>query len=422
MQLVVARLLLLSLCRAALGGTATVTAYAFSTRSSVAGITRRGYLMATGRPSSPHSPGPRDRSTAEVSRADERHSRPLVQIAPMLDVTYYEFRQFMRMITKRAQLWTEMMPDATLLHGERETVHRMLESDPNESPIVVQLGGNNAGTLKEAAKVALAYGYDEVNLNCGCPSARVSGKGCFGAALMNDAPLVSDILKELRESCPVPVTVKHRLGVDHNDSYEFLRDFVVKVAESGCDEFIVHARKAWLNGINPKQNRSIPPLDHDRVYRLCQEFPQLKFTLNGGIKTLQEVKTALDRGVYGVMIGRMAYDNPCELARVDTDIYGEAENPPTCKTRRALLEAYADFVDATTERNASMHVCMIVKPILGTFYGEIGTRVFRQALSDMSVYESLSFHKGKTRHAQYIHRAIEIMETVNPEALNRALH
>ncbi|GBE61349.1 dihydrouridine synthase [Babesia ovata] len=328
----------------------------------------------------------------------------------------------MRLLTKRAQLWSEMMPDMTVIHGERKTVDDMLHCGANEYPVVLQLGGNNPETLKEAAVIAVPYGYDEVNLNAGCPSARVSGKGCFGAALMNDAGLVRDILRELRKTLKVPVTVKHRLGVDHNDSYEFVRDFVTTVAESGCDHFIVHARKAWLNGINPKKNRSIPPLDHERVYRLCQDFPHLNFSLNGGVKSLKEIKDALGRGAYGVMVGRMAYDNPCELARVDTDIYGEAENPATCKTRRTLLEAYADFVDATADRNADMHVCMIVKPILGTFYGEHGTRTFRQALSDMSAYEELNFHKGKTKHAQYIHRAIEIMEVVNPDALDRNLH
>ncbi|ORM40509.1 tRNA-dihydrouridine(20/20a) synthase [Babesia sp. Xinjiang] len=358
----------------------------------------------------------------DEATSGQRHDRPLVQIAPMLDVTYFEFRQFMRLITKRAQLWSEMMADGSLIYGDKDKVHQLLQFSPNERPIVVQLGGNNIDTLRQAAKIALSYGYDEVNLNAGCPSARVSGKGCFGAALMNEAALVSGIVRQLKDEFPVPVTVKHRLGVDHNDSYEFVRDFVRTVAEGGCTHFIVHARKAWLHGINPRKNRSIPPLDHDRVYRLCKEFPQLNFTLNGGIKSLCEIKDALDKGVYGVMVGRMAYENPCGLVRVDTDIYGEAENPSTCKTRRILLEAYADFIDANSERTESMNVCVLVKPILGTFHGEAGTRLFRQALSDMDAYEKLNFHKGKTKSAQYIHRAIQLMETINPDALDRPLH
>ncbi|GFE55748.1 dihydrouridine synthase [Babesia ovis] len=361
-------------------------------------------------------------SMQEEATSRQIQDRPLVQIAPMLDITYFEFRQFMRMLTKRAQLWSEMMPDASLIYGEKEKVDQMLQCSPNESPLVLQLGGNNVENLTKAAKIALAYGYDEVNINAGCPSSRVSGKGCFGAALMNDAPLVARIVEHLRNELTVPVTVKHRLGVDHNDSYEFVRDFVSTVAEKGCTHFIVHARKAWLNGINPRQNRSIPPLHHDRVYKLCQEFPHLKFSLNGGVKTLAEIKYALEKGVYGVMVGRLAYENPCELVRVDTDIYGEKENPATCKTRRILLESYADFIDANAERNKGTNVCLLVKPILGTFHGEAGTKIFRQALSDMNAYETLEFPKGKTKSAQFIHRAIHIMESVNPEALDCPLH
>ncbi|KAK1940303.1 dihydrouridine synthase (Dus) domain containing protein [Babesia divergens] len=348
--------------------------------------------------------------------------RPLVQIAPMLDISYYEFRQFIRLLTKRAQIWTEMFPDATVLHAEEDTLNHMLESTPNEHPIVVQLGGNNIETLRRAAQVVVTYGYDEINLNVGCPSARVCGKGAFGAALMYEAALVRDIIKDLMDNVSVPVTVKHRLGVDHHDSYEFVRNFVCTVAASGCKHFIVHARKAWLNGINPKQNRSVPPLDYERVFKLSEDFPDLNFTINGGFKTIQDIKAALDKGVHGVMVGRLAYENPCELARIDTDVYGETANPDTCKTRRRLLEAYANIIDATSYRNSRMHICMIVKPILGTFHGEPGTRAFRQALSDMTAYETLQYHKGKTKHAQFIHRAIDIMESVNPEALDRPLH
>ncbi|KAK1442973.1 tRNA-dihydrouridine synthase like protein [Babesia gibsoni] len=347
---------------------------------------------------------------------------PLLQIAPMLDVTYFEFRRFMRLLTKRAQLWTEMIPDSTILHAEEGVLHHILESDPVENPIVFQLGGNNVETLTKAAKIVLAHGYDEINLNVGCPSSRVSGKGCFGAALMYEADLVRDIIQGLRDTVSVPVTVKHRLGVDHKDSYEFLRNFVSTVAASGCTHYIVHARKAWLKGINPKQNRSIPPLDYDRVFKLKEEFPNLNFTINGGFKSLKEVKEMLDKGMYGVMVGRLAYDNPCELARVDTDIYGEVSNPDTCKTRRKLLEAYADFVDETSYRNSRMNICLVVKPLLGTFHGEVGTKAFRQALSDMAIYEKLEYHKGRTKHAMFIHRAIDIMDSVNREALDRPLH
>eukprot|EP00371_Babesia_bovis_P000264 XP_001608911.1 dihydrouridine synthase (Dus) domain containing protein [Babesia bovis T2Bo] len=361
-------------------------------------------------------------SMEDADISGRSHDRPLVQIAPMLDITYYEFRQFMRLITKRAQLWTEMMADGSLIYGDSDKVGSMLHCDANEHPIVLQLGGNNLDSLSKAGNIALGYGYTEFNLNVGCPSTRVSGKGCFGAALMNDAPLVGRIVKHLRSELGTPVTVKHRLGVDHNDSYEFVRDFISTVADQGCTDFIVHARKAWLNGINPRKNRSIPPLDHERVYRLCQEFPNLNISINGGIKSLEEIKYALSRGVYGVMVGRMAYENPCGLVRVDTDIYGEATNPATCKTRRILLETYANFIDSQASRTSDMNVCMLVKPILGTFHGEVGTKIFRQALSDMNVYETLDYPRSGTKCGHYIRRAIAIMDEVNPEALDRPLH
>merc|ERR1712176_538060 len=237
---------------------------------------------------------------------------------------------------KRAQLWTEMWVDNTLRHAER--VDGFLDFGENEHPIVCQLGGSNPEHLAEAARIVESWGYDEVNLNCGCPSDRVCGKGEFGASLMKQPALVRDCVRRIAEVVNKPVTVKCRLGVDDLDSPEFTANFVRIVAESGVQHFIIHARKCLLNGLTPDQNRRIPPLMYDRVYRLCREFPELSFTLNGGVTTLEQVQQILHTAppnLVGVMLGRAAAADPCMLSDVDRYIYGEPSNPKTALSRHA---------------------------------------------------------------------------------------
>ncbi|XP_954677.1 uncharacterized protein TA19730 [Theileria annulata] len=326
------------------------------------------------------------------------HSKPSLQIAPMLDVTYLQFRQFMRLLTRKTQLWTEMFVASSLINASEESVSRWLKFEENEHPIVAQLGGNCPETLVEAGRILKKFGYDEINLNVGCPSPRVSGKGCFGASLMREKELVRDIVHNMIKELEIPVTVKTRLGVDESDSYEFVKDFVSTVSQSGCEHFIIHSRKAWLKGINPKKNRTVPPLQYEKVFRLQRDFPHLKFTINGGFKTMESILDALNsenvdtdnnpHKLNGVMIGRLAYENPCILSNVDKIIYG-VENPDTCYTRRILLEVfylkfianfqnYANYIDENVEETANMNISLIVKPILGVFHGEQGNKIFRR--------------------------------------------
>ncbi|KAK2194504.1 bifunctional DUS-like [Babesia duncani] len=334
-----------------------------------------------------------------------------------------------------------MITDSTVLFAPRSTVDSWLgmvlkvlrneniEFKKNEHPIVAQLGGNTIDSLTHAAEIVASYGYDEINLNVGCPSPRVSGRGCFGAALMKKKELVRDIVYALKRKLNVPVSIKHRLGVDELDSYEYIKDFIATVKESGCDHYIVHARKAWLKGVNTKQNRNIPPLHYDRVFKLQRDFPDLKFSINGGFKTLESVKSALSRdpeiGVEltgGVMIGRTAYEDPVVIAKVDTEIYGEPKNPETCKTRRILLENYAAYIDDNAEKTKDVNVCILVKPILGLFHGHVGSKVYRNALSNTWQYGEFDVDQGETQHAKLIHHVIKVMEDANPTVLDEVIN
>jgi len=311
-----------------------------------------------------------------------------LQIAPMMDVTYRDFRQFMRVLTTRTQLWTEMWVDNTLRHAER--VDGFLDFGANEHPIVCQLGGSSPSSLAEAARIVDTWGYDEINLNCGCPSDRVSGKGEFGASLMRRPELVRDCVHSIIQAVGKPVTVKCRLGVDDDDSPEFTARFVGTVAQAGVRHFIIHARKCLLKGLTPDQNRRIPPLMYDRVYRLCNEFPDLHFTLNGGVTTLEDVRSILDAAppnLLGVMIGRAALGNPCMLWDVDRFIYGEASNPATASSRHSILSAYCTYLEAQhppggeaaiSSRSGVVHAAL--KPVLGVFNGVPGNKLLRQSV------------------------------------------
>lgn len=295
-----------------------------------------------------------------------------VCVAPMLDWTDRHYRYFARHITQHTWLYTEMVTTGALLHGD---VPRHLRFDPIESPIALQLGGSEPSDLARCAKLAADWGYDEVNLNVGCPSERVQ-RGAFGACLMQEPTLVADCVKAMRDAVSLPITVKHRIGIDDTEHYGFVADFVGQVAEAGCETFIVHARKAILKGLSPKENREIPPLKYETVYQLKRNFPALEIILNGGIKTTAEMAQHLEQ-VDGVMLGREAYHNPYLMATFDADFFGDA-TPPL--SRHAVLEAMLPYLTRELAEGNKMH--NITRHILGLFQGQTGARRFRQVLSD----------------------------------------
>lgn len=302
-----------------------------------------------------------------------------VSVAPMMDWTDRHCRSFHRKITRHTWLYTEMVTTGALLHGD---IARHLDFSKEEHPIALQLGGSDPADLAKSAKLGASWGYDEINLNCGCPSERVQ-KGAFGACLMAEADLVADCVKAMRDAVSVDITVKHRIGVDQIESYDFVRDFVGTVAQAGCVTFIVHARNAILKGLSPKQNREIPPLKYDFAYRLKSDFPQLEIILNGGVKTSTEIDLHLQH-LDGVMLGREAYHNPYLLADFDARYYGDDTVP---KSRVEVLEAMMPYIRnqlAQYGKNAGggLRLNTITRHMLGLMAGMPGARGFRQLLSD----------------------------------------
>jgi tRNA-dihydrouridine synthase A len=296
-----------------------------------------------------------------------------MSVAPMLDWTDRHARYLHRLLSHNALLYTEMVTTGALLHGE---VARHLRFNAEEHPVALQLGGSEPADLARCAQMGEQWGYDEINLNCGCPSERVQ-RGAFGACLMREATLVADCVKAMVDVVNVPVTVKHRIGVDRTESYEFVRDFVGTVAEAGCDVFIVHARNAWLKGLSPKENREVPPLRYDIVHQLKREFPQLTIVLNGGITTDAQVAEQLQH-VDGVMVGREAYHNPWWLASWDAQYYGA---PDSTLTREAVEQAMVDYMlRAHAEDGAPWYA--IARHMLGLRHGLRGARRWRQIWSD----------------------------------------
>ncbi len=293
----------------------------------------------------------------------------------MLDWTDRHCRWFHRRLTRRTRLYTEMVTTGALLHGD---VARHLDFDADEHPLALQLGGSEPADLAACAKLAARWGYDEVNLNCGCPSERVQ-RGAFGACLMAEAPLVADCVKAMRDAVDLPVTVKHRIGIDRIDRYDFVRDFVGTLADAGCEVFIVHARSAWLQGLSPKQNREVPPLRHEHVYRLKREFPALTIVLNGGVKSDAEIDEHLRHGVDGVMVGRAAYHDPWLLAQWDVRHLGATDNP--AHDRLDVEAAMVDYM----RREAAAHGTpwsAIARHLMGLWNGTPGARHWRQVWSD----------------------------------------
>ncbi|WP_426714003.1 tRNA dihydrouridine(20/20a) synthase DusA [Chromobacterium violaceum] len=315
------------------------------------------------------------------SRADQGNSVRLpprrLSVAPMLDWTDRHYRYFARQITRHTWLYTEMVTTGALLNGD---VARHLRFDEAEHPVALQLGGSEPAELAACAKLAQQWGYDEVNLNVGCPSERVQ-KGAFGACLMAEPQLVSDCVKAMRDAVDIDVTVKHRIGIDQIEHYDYLREFVDTVAEAGCRTFIVHARNAILKGLSPKENREIPPLKYDYVYRLKRERQDLEILINGGVKTNAEIAEHL-KHVDGVMVGREAYHNPWLMADWDALFYGDETARPE---RVAVVEAMMPYV--TARLGDGSNVRHIARHILGLFQGLPGARNWRRMLSDAKLLD-----------------------------------
>jgi len=302
------------------------------------------------------------------------HNPWRLSVAPMMDWTDRHCRVLHRLVTRHTRLYTEMVTTGALLHGD---VPRHLDHSEAEHPVALQLGGSEPADLAACAKLAERWGYDEVNLNCGCPSERVQ-RGAFGACLMAEAPLVADGVAAMREATMLPVTVKHRIGIDRVESYDFVRDFVGTVhARGGCTVFIVHARNAWLQGLSPKENREVPPLRYELVHRLKRDFPALTIAINGGLVGDEALAEQLQH-VDGAMVGRHAYHEPWSMASWDTRFLGA--DAPAATAREAVEEAFVAYMEAlaaqgTPWSHASRHM-------LGLYNGQPGARRWRQVWSD----------------------------------------
>lgn len=295
----------------------------------------------------------------------------LFAVAPMMACTDRHERYLLRCISSRVLLYTEMLTTAAVLHGDRD---RLLRFDVSEHPLALQLGGNDPGDMAQCARIGADWGYDEINMNVGCPSDRVQS-GRFGACLMAEPGLVADCVVAMQAIVDLPITVKTRIGIDDNDSFDALCRFVEIVSAAGCDTFIVHARKAWLRGLSPRENRNVPPLRYEVVYQLKRVFPDLTFVINGGIADAETARKHL-RNVDGVMVGRAVYSNPFLLAEVDRQIFGESR----VVTRRQVLAAYLEYC----EKQLSAGCCLghLARHLVGLFQGQPRARAWRRHISD----------------------------------------
>jgi tRNA-dihydrouridine synthase A len=298
---------------------------------------------------------------------------PKIAVAPMMDWTDRHCRFFLRLLTPSARLYTEMVTAAALIHGDAE---RLLQFDVAEHPVALQLGGSEPKMMADAANLGAQAGYDEININVGCPSDRVQS-GQFGACLMSSPDVVASCFKEMSSTSNVPVTVKTRIGIDDQTSYEFLREFVARLQAAGCNTFIVHARIAILQGLSPRDNRRVPPLDYDRVYALKREFPDLTIILNGGISSVDQVLSHLEH-VDGVMIGRQAYHEPYFLTELETALFGHKDwQPPR---RHEVIELMTPYIER--QMSAGTELKNITRHLLGLFAGQPGARAWRRHLSE----------------------------------------
>jgi len=295
-----------------------------------------------------------------------------LSVAPMMDWTDRHCRYFLRQFSPRLLLYTEMIVAQAIVRGDRRY---LLEFDPEEHPVALQLGGAEPALVAQAAEIGASFGYDEINLNVGCPSDRVQ-QATFGACLMAQPRLVADCVRAMRAAVAVPVTVKCRIGIDERDDWPFLRDFIGEIAEAGCGIVIVHARKAILKGLTPKQNREVPPLDYARAWRVKQEFPAMTVVVNGGLRTVPEVAEQLAQ-VDGVMLGREAYHNPYLLPALHRAIYADAFEAPAADTVVRRMRSYAE-----RETGRGTPLRSITRHMLGLFNGRSGARAWRHALSE----------------------------------------
>ncbi|NQZ52658.1 MAG: tRNA dihydrouridine(20/20a) synthase DusA [Piscirickettsiaceae bacterium] len=295
-----------------------------------------------------------------------------LSVAPMLDWTDRDFRYFLRLISKHCLLYTDMVTTGALIHGDSD---RFLAHDASEYPLGLQLGGSDPDALAKCALLGQKSGYSEINLNVGCPSDRVQS-GSFGACLMADPKLVAEGVGAMRSAVDIPITVKTRLGIDKLDSYEFLTDFISQVADAGCEIFILHARKAWLQGLSPKENRDVPPLDYQRVYQLKQDFPHLHIDINGGIHTLEEVQQHLKQ-IDGVMMGRAIYHNPYLLAQADSVLFGDQHH---VVSRHEVIQNMLPYIEQRMSQGRPIK--SITRHLLGLFQGQPGAKAWRRHLSE----------------------------------------
>ncbi|MCP4410993.1 MAG: tRNA dihydrouridine(20/20a) synthase DusA [Gammaproteobacteria bacterium] len=304
--------------------------------------------------------------------AREQSFSRVISIAPMLDWTDRHDRYFLRLISRHTLLYTEMVTTGAILFGDKR---RHLDFDPSEQPLAIQLGGSEPKALAECAKIAEQWGYREINFNVGCPSDRVQS-GKFGACLMAEPELVRDCLEAMIDAVSIPVSVKTRIGIDRQDSFDELHHFVSTVMQSGCGIFIIHARKAWLDGLSPKQNREIPPLRYDRVYKIKQLFPELEVIINGGIKTLEDCKQHL-KFVDGVMIGREAYQNPYLLVDFDEVFFQDNHPKPE---REVIITALLPYIESHLKQGGKLQ--QISRHLLGLFQSVSGAKYWRRAISE----------------------------------------
>jgi tRNA-dihydrouridine synthase A len=317
-----------------------------------------------------------------------------LSVAPMMDRTDRHCRYFLRQISNRTLLYTEMVTSAAILHGDRE---KLLGFDRAEHPISLQVGGDNPQDLAKCAQIAEDFGYDEINLNVGCPSSRVQN-GNFGACLMLQPERVAECIAAMAGATRLPVTIKHRIGVDDVDRYEDLVRFVSIVAQAGGERFSVHARKAWLQGLSPKENREVPPLRYADVHQLKRDFPQLSIEINGGFTNLEQVKEQL-QSVDAVMIGRAIYDNPYLLAVADREIYGEQTAIPT---REQIVAWMLPYIDTWMSRGWKLN--SITRHMLQLFHGQPGSRIWRRIITERSVLPGAG--------SEVVTQALDLMQNV----------
>lgn len=315
-----------------------------------------------------------------------------LSVAPMLDWTDRHSRYFYRVLSKHTVLYTEMVTTGAILFGKGD----YLSYNDEEHPVVLQLGGSDVKAMVECAKMAEQYGYDEVNINVGCPSDRVQN-GRFGACLMSEPQLVAQCVNEMQNATGIPVTVKSRIGIDDQDSYEFLHTFVDTVAKSGCKHFIIHARKAWLSGLSPKQNREVPPLDYERVYQIKRDFNDLTISINGGIKTFEQTQEHLKQ-VDGVMVGREIYQNPYILAQADQVLWNDRVE---ILSREDIIETMSEYIDRYVASGG--RVWHVARHMLGLCNGLAGAKQFRRYLSENANKEGASSQllKDAFAHVSY---------------------